>query len=88
MKDYLIDLYELRQELKWLLRKDFLEELIALAELIDRSYVDAYQRISDNGEKGTNCGYAVKAKELFMKLSEHNISTKITDIYKNYIEEK
>ncbi|RLF67877.1 MAG: hypothetical protein DRN26_01080 [Thermoplasmata archaeon] len=88
MGDYLQELQDLRDLLRWLLRKEFLQELVALAELIDRSYVDSYCRISSNSSHGTNCGYAVKAKELFLKLQEKDISKKIEDIYHTFIEKK
>lgn len=88
MKDYIEELYDLREDLKSLLRKDFLTELVALAELIDRSYVDSYKRLKENSEHGSNCGYAVKAKDLFCKFQEIGISKKIAYIYKTFIEEK
>lgn len=87
-QDYLEELHELRGMLRWLLKKEFLSELVALAELIDRSYVDSYNRIKDNSDHGTNCGYAVKAKDLFLRLQEKPISEKIKYIYKTFIEEK
>lgn len=84
--DYLDDLKELRESLRWLLNKKTLEELIALAELIDKSYVDSYCRIKENSEYGKECGYALKAKDLFMKFQEKGISDKIKKIYKEWIE--
>ena len=87
-KDYLEKLFELREMLRWLLRKDFLKEMVAVAELIDKSYVDSYNRIKENSEHGTNCGYAVKAKDLFLRLQEKPIAEKIEYIYKTFIEEK
>ena len=87
-KDYLIELEELREFLTWLLRKDLLEQLVALQELLNRSYVHKYKGLAENSEHGTNCGYAVKAKELFLKLQEKPIAEKIKHIYTTYIEEK
>ena len=86
MTDYLLELNELRDMLKFLLNKELLQELVSLAEQIDHSYVDSYKRISDNSEHGTNCGYAAKAKDLFVKLQERPISEKIAHIFKTYIE--
>jgi len=87
-KDYLEELFEVREILRSLLKKEFLSELVTLAELIDRSYVDSYNRISENSEHGKNCGYAAKAKDLFLRLQEAPISEKIKYIYKTFIEEK
>jgi hypothetical protein len=88
VKDYLEELYELREMLRWLLKKELLNELVMLAELIDRSYVDSYNRIQENSEHGKNCGYAVKAKDLFLRLQERPISDKIKYIYETFIQEK
>ena len=87
-KDYMEELFDLREELRWLLNKQLLEELVALAELIDRSYVDSYNRIKENSEHGKSCGYAIKAKDLFIRLQEKGISRKITDIYNTYIKSR
>jgi hypothetical protein len=87
-KDYLEELFELREMLRWLLKKDLLKEMVALAEQIDNSYVDSYNRIKGNSEHGTNCGYAVKAKDLFIRLQEKPIAEKIKYIYETFIEEK
>jgi hypothetical protein len=87
-KDYLEELFSLREELRWLLNKQLLEELVALAELIDRSYVDAYNRIKDNSENGKNCGYVVKSKDLFLRLQERGISKKIEFIFNTFIKSR
>jgi hypothetical protein len=87
-KDYLEHLYELREMLRVLLRKDFLNELVTLAEFIDKSYVDSYNRILQSSTQGKNCGYAAKAKELYVKLQDAPIAEKIKYIYKTFIEEK
>jgi len=87
-KNYLEELYDLREMLRFVLRKDFLTELVALSELIDKSYVDSYNRIKENSEHGENCGYAAKAKELYLKLQDKPIAEKIKYIYKTFIEEK
>jgi hypothetical protein len=87
-KDYLEELYELREVLRWLLNKELLNELVEVAELIDKSYVDSYNRIKENSEHGTNCGYAVKAKDLFIRLQERPISNKIKYIYETFIQER
>jgi len=87
-KDYLQELQELRDSLKVLLKREFLEELVALAEMIDKSYVDSYCRIVENSEFGKNCGYAAKAKDLFMKLSERPVSAKIKYIYETFLAER
>ncbi len=87
-QNYLEQLYELREALRWLLNKELLNELVAMAELIDKSYVDSYNRIKENSEHGENCGYAMKAKDLFIRLQERPISQKIEQIYKTFIEER
>lgn len=86
--DYIEELGQLREWLRFYLRKEFLEELVAVADLIDKSYVDSYIGIKERSEHGKNCGYAVKAKELFMALGEKPLSAKITHIYKTFLEEK
>jgi len=87
-KDYLQELQELRNALKILLKREFLEELVALAEMIDKSYVDSYCGIVENSRFGKNCGYAAKAKDLFMRLSEAPISAKIKHIYETFLAER
>jgi hypothetical protein len=74
--------------LRWLLKKELLTELVSLAELIDRSYVESYNRIKENSEHGTNCGYAVKAKDLFIRLQSKPIEEKIKYIYETFVQEK
>lgn len=86
--DYLEHLYDLREALRWLLNKELLNELVAMAELIDKSYVDSYNRIKENSEHGENCGYAMKAKDLFIRLQERPISNKIKYIYETFIQER
>ena len=86
--DYLQELNELRQMLKVVLNKDFLVECVELAELIDKSYVESYSRIVENSEHGTNCGYAAKAKELFLRLSEAQVSEKIAYIFETFLKER
>ena len=82
------ELFELREMLRWLLKKELLSELVTLAEQIDKSYVDSYNRIKETSEHGANCGYAAKAKDLFLRLQEAPISEKIKYIYQTFIEEK
>ena len=85
-EDYLFELEELRETLGWLLRKDFLEELVALKELLNRSYTSRYKDLCEASEHGTDCGIAQQAKNLFLKFQEKGISEKIAHIYKLYIE--
>ena len=80
-KDLLDELYELREECKGILNKEFLQELVVLCEMIDRSYVDAYHGIKERSQYGANCGYAARAKDLFLKMHYQGIKKKITDIY-------
>lgn len=86
--DYMEELQELREYLKLLLNKEFLQSLIALAELIDRSYVDSYCKIKENSELKGDCGYAIKAKDLFERLQSKPIEKKIEYIYKTFIEQR
>ena len=86
--NYLDELYELRQMLKFYLRKDFLEELVELADMIDHGFVINYHDIKERSKYGENCGFAAKAKDLFLKLKEKDISEKIEYIYKTFIEER
>lgn len=80
-KDLLDELFELREMLKWLLNKETLQELVILAEMIDRSYVDSYHGIKERSKYGANCGYAAKAKDLFINFHFNGIKSKIFDIY-------
>lgn len=84
-KDYMLELEELRQFLAWYLRKELLQELVELQELLNSSYVNRYQELCENSQHGTDCGYAIKAKELFMKLQERPITKKIKFIYENFL---
>ena len=86
--DYLQELNELRKELKFVLRREYIEELIALQELLNHSYVERYCDIAEQSEYGTNCGYAAKCKDLFIKMKEHDISEKIKSIYETFIKER
>jgi hypothetical protein len=87
-KNYLDELYELREILRWLLNKELLGELVSLAEEIDNSFVDSYHRIKENSSHGENCGYAAKAKDLFLEFQAKPIGEKIEYIYKSFIEKK
>jgi len=87
-QDYLDELHELREKLRWLLNRELLEELVQLAEDIDKSYVDSYHRIKENSEHGSNCGYALKAKELFLQLQDKGIREKLEHIYQTFIVNK
>lgn len=87
-KNYLEELFELREILRWLLKKSLLTEMVDLADFIDKSYVDSYNRIKENSDQGSNCGYAAKAKEMYLALQDAPIAEKITYIYKTFIEEK
>jgi hypothetical protein len=87
-KDYLLELEELREILGWLLRKDFLEELVTLRELLNRSYVNRYKELMEQSEHGSNCGYAAKAKDMFMKFKERDIAAKIKSLYETYIKSR
>ena len=87
-KDYLDELYELREVLRFLLNAEMLNELVELAELIDKSYVDSYHRLKETSTYGKDCRYVAKAKDLFLKLQDNDIADKITKIYRTYIEEK
>ena len=88
MKDYIQELNELRDLLKILLNKEYLQQLVELSELIDKSYVSSYCRIVENSEHGVNCGYAGKAKKLFLQLGEKDISNKIEYIYNTFLKKK
>jgi hypothetical protein len=86
-KDYLLELEELREFLAWFLRKDLLEELVALQELLNSSYIRRYKDLCEGSIHGTDCGYAMNAKELFLKLQEKPITAKIKYIYENFLKE-
>lgn len=86
MDEYLEELYQLRSHLKFLLRKEYLEELVELAQLIDRSYVDNYHAIKEQSEHGKDCGYAIKAKELYLAFHERDVGAKIKKIYIDFIQ--
>ncbi len=82
---YMVELLDLRDKLKFYLNKDLLEQLIDLAETIDHSYVNSYSLIKQNSPYGSKCGYAIKARDLFMKLQEKQIREHISKIYKQFI---
>jgi len=84
-KDYMVELEELRLFLSWFLKKDLLEELVSLQELLNHSVINRYKDICDNSEHKGNCGFAAKAKELFEKIQERPITEKIEYIYKNFV---
>lgn len=86
-KDYLLELEELRDWLSWFLRKELLQELVALQELLNSSYVSRYKDFCESTKEGNTCGRAAQAKELFLKLKEKPISSKIKFIYENFIQE-
>jgi hypothetical protein len=87
-RNELEELHELREYLRFLLNKPMLEELINLADLIDKSYVDSYMRIKENSEYGKDCGYARKALDLYDRLQSKSIGNKIKFIYETYIKER
>jgi len=84
--NYLTELGELQDMLKWLLKKDLLQELVELQELLNKSFVTKYNNLTSS--RGNDCAWASRAKELFLQLQEKEISTKIKDLYFNYIERK
>lgn len=86
--NYLEELYELRNSMRLMLNKDFLQALVELARLIDKSQVENHHHISDVSSKGFDCVYARQAQDVFMKLSEAAISDKIEYIYKTFIEQR
>jgi hypothetical protein len=85
-KDYMQELEELRQMLK-----DHLPMIKAMAELLDllnKSYVHRYVEIIETSQWGKDCGYAGKAKQLFLAMQEPKISEKIEEIYHTFLQEK
>jgi len=86
--DLLEELYSLRKMLKVLLRKEFLTELINLAQLIDNSYIQRYNEICEQSRLGRNCGYASKAKDLYLKLQALPIEDKLKEIYEVFLKDK
>ncbi len=86
-QDYLLELNELREFLAWFLRKDLLEELVALQEMLNSSFVRKYKELCENSEFKGDCGVAKQAKELFLKMQEKPITNKIKHIYEDYIEQ-
>ena len=82
---YIEELEYLRKILEWLLRKDLLQDLVDLKELLDKSYVHKYTELVEKIEQGEDCGFAKKAQDLFYTFQEKNISDKIKQIYESYI---
>ena len=78
MDETIQGLSELQSNLEWLLRKDLLEELVNLLELLQKSYIHIYEeRLETRSE---DCALVLKAKELFEKLQKDNIISKINTI--------
>lgn len=78
MQDKILELSELQEKLEWLLRKDLLEELVNLLDLLQKSSLGTYKhRLSTRGE---DCEYTIKAKELFNKLNKKDIFNKINEV--------
>jgi len=80
MGDEILGLVELQENLEWLLRKDLLEELVNLLELLQKSYINIYKHRLE--VRGKDCDYVNKSKELFNKLQKGEIITKVTKIAK------
>lgn len=64
--------------------KNLIEELEELRLLLDGAQTERYKWFIDNGQYGRDCGYAIKAKELFESLYSDEIQKKIEDICKAY----
>lgn len=78
MDKTITDLAELQSNLEWLLHKDLLGELVNLLELLQNSLVNAYgDKVEQRGE---DCTYVLKTKDLFDKLQKDEIITKISTI--------
>ena len=86
MTDYLTELEDLRVKLTALV--PYIKELAELLDLLNKSYVNRYVDLVENSQWGPDCGYAVKAKNLFLAFQEAGISEKITELYEIYIKER
>jgi hypothetical protein len=78
IKNYVEELTELHSALKWFLNVDFLKALTELQEMLNKSYLSRYTELTE--ERGKDCRYTKKAKELFQKLQRPKVVEKINEL--------
>jgi hypothetical protein len=81
------ELVELRKQLKVLLNKDFLQDLVELAKFLDSSYVVNWDIIKDKAHQGEDCGYAKQALVLFERLKKAQVLERIRNLSDTYCRE-
>ena len=67
--------------------KDLIEELEELRLLLDKAQTERYCWFAENSEHGKNCGYAMKAREIFDNFHSDEIKGKLSHITKTFYKE-
>jgi len=68
--------------------KNLIEELEELRLLLDKAQTERYRWFAENSEHGKDCGYAMKAKELFEAFYAEGIQKQLSHIYDTFYKEK
>ena len=68
--------------------KNLIEELEELRLLLDKAQTERYKYFADNSEYGKDCGYAMKAKELFEAFHSDEIQKQLSHICDTFYKEK
>lgn len=68
--------------------KNLIEELEELRLLLDKAQTERYKFFADQSEHGKNCGYALKAKELFEAFHADEIQKQLSYISDTFYKEK
>jgi hypothetical protein len=84
--DYLLDLLELKKSLGVVLTpenvKQILLSMVSLQEILaSTNMLEAYKLRCENSPHATNCEYAARAKDLFLKTREPGIREKLIQLY-------
>lgn len=64
--------------------KDLVEELDELRLMLEKANTERWVWLKHNSEHGENCGYAMKAKEIFENFHAEEIQNKLESIVKIY----
>ena len=67
--------------------KDLIEELEELRLLLNVAQTERYSWFAVNAENGKDCGYAMKAKEIFENFHSDEIQKKIQYIQRVFYQE-
>lgn len=67
--------------------KDLIEELEELRLLLNSAQTERYSWFANNSEHGKDCGYAMKAKDIFENFHSDEIQEKIQYIQRVFYKE-